>query len=91
MAEQPPAEGDLTDAELEALLALSAAAAPAPWISWIEGRDFEGGSHVITTPGEGKDPGGIELSGASHADQDLIAAARNAVDRLVREVRRRRG
>ena len=48
----------------------------------IEGRDHESGSHFIRTAGED-----IELIGASVADQDFIASARQDVVRLVRAVR----
>ena len=62
-----------------------AAATPPPWKSFIEGRDHESGSNFIRTPNED-----IELTGATHADQDFIASARQDVPALVAEVRRLR-
>ncbi|WP_293407203.1 hypothetical protein [Phenylobacterium sp.] len=53
--------------------------------TWIEGRDHRSGSDVITTAA-----GDIELSGASQADQDFIAAARQDVPALLAEVARLR-
>ncbi len=52
-----------------------------PWTSWIEGRDFDSGSSVITTAGED-----IYLAGAGDADQDFIAAARQDLPRLLAEI-----
>ncbi|UVK47589.1 hypothetical protein BPNPMPFG_000292 [Mesorhizobium sp. AR07] len=67
-----------------------AATQAGPWKSWVEGRDFLGGSNFIQTGG-GKDRGeDIELSGATIADQDFMAAARQDVPRLIAEVRRLR-
>ena len=78
----------LTDEELAALDAQAAAATAGPWESFVEGRDHTSGSNVIrTNHGEGPD---IELSGATTADQDFISSARDAVPRLVAEIRRLR-
>lgn len=63
-------------------------ARPGPWISWIEGRDHEGGSNFIqvgVADYRGED---IELIGATKADQDFIAAARQDVADLTAEIRR---
>ncbi|WP_244571230.1 hypothetical protein [Mesorhizobium carmichaelinearum] len=80
-----------SDLELQDMEARAAAAQCGPWKSWIEGRDFLSGSNFIQT-GEGADRGeDIELSGATVADQDFIAAARQDIPRLVAEVRRLRG
>jgi len=78
-------ESDITDEELERIEQLCRAATPAPWKSFIEGRDHWGGSDFIQASERD-----IELSGASHADQDFIASARQDVPRLVAEVRRLR-
>jgi hypothetical protein len=51
-----------------------ARATPGPWKSYVEGRDHMGGDNVITTGGED-----IYLDGASVADQDFIANARQDV------------
>ncbi|TIS77629.1 MAG: hypothetical protein E5W94_13000 [Mesorhizobium sp.] len=63
------------------------AAQAGPWKSWVEGRDFLGGSNFIQT-GQGADRGeDIEMTGATVADQDFMAAARQDVPRLIAEVR----
>ncbi|PZV36912.1 hypothetical protein [Mesorhizobium kowhaii] len=80
----------LSELELQEMEARAAAAQAGPWKSRVEGRDFLGGSNFIQT-GEGKDRGeDIELSGATVADQDFMAAARRDVPRLIAEVRRLR-
>jgi hypothetical protein len=60
-----------------------AAATPGPWVSFIEGRDHMAGDSFIRTAGED-----IYLQGATKADQDFIASARQDVPALVAEVRR---
>jgi len=58
-------------------------ATPGPWRSWIEGREGHyAGDSFIQTDGED-----IYLSGATVADQDFIAHARQNVPRLIAEVR----
>jgi hypothetical protein len=57
-------------------------ATPGPWQSWVEGRDHYAGDSFIRTDGED-----IYLSGATVADQDFIAHARQDVPRLIAEVR----
>lgn len=73
----------LSDDELQAIWARYNATTPGPWESWIEGRDFTSGSSVITT-------GGVDLYllGASEADQDFIASAKQDVPRLLDEIER---
>jgi hypothetical protein len=61
-------------------------ATPGPWVSFIEGRDHTSGSDFIKTGGED-----IELSGATHEDQDFIAHARQDIALLIAEVERLRG
>lgn len=66
------------------------AARPGPWLSWIEGRNHEAGSDFIQV-GSGSDrTDDIELVGATRADQDFIAAAREDIPMLLAEVRRLR-
>lgn len=79
------ASDEVTDDDLLQIERLCNAATPGPWRSFIEDRDHESGSSFIQTAGED-----IELSGASNADQDFIASARQDVPRLVAEVRRLR-
>lgn len=77
----------LTEDELSAIERRVAATQPGPWKSYVEGRDHTSGSSFIKT-GEGADRGGdIELTGATFADQDFIAAAREDVPLLLEEVR----
>jgi hypothetical protein len=75
----------LTNADLDEIEARLQAAAPGPWKSFVEGRDHTSGSSFIATPGSD-----IELSGATAADQDFIAHARQDLPRLLGEVRRLR-
>jgi hypothetical protein len=67
----------------------------APWIASIEGRDHESGSHFIMTgipKGEniwqekrGED---LEIIGATIADLDFIANARQDIPALIEEIER---
>lgn len=75
----------LSDEALVAIRTRCEAATPGPWKSYIEGRDHTSGSSFIKTTGED-----IELSGATVADQDFIAHAREDVPRLLEEVQRLR-
>ena len=78
--------GPLMDAELAAIQARCAAAPPGPWTPYIEGRDHVSGSSFMMT-GEGAVRGGdIELTGATEADYDFIAHARQDIPRLLEEV-----
>ena len=65
--------------ELKLLKELCEKATPGPWKSYVEGRNCESGSSFIQTNG-GED---IELSGATDYDQDFIAAAREALPKLL--------
>jgi len=81
---------EFTDKDLEAIRARCEAASPAPWVSYVEGRDHTSGSSFIMT-GEGENRGNdIELSGATTEDQDFIAHARQDVPRLLDEIKRLR-
>jgi hypothetical protein len=61
-----------------------------PWKSYIEGRDHESGSSFIMV-GEGDNrKEDIELSGATDADQDFIAHARQDIPLLMEEIKRLR-
>jgi hypothetical protein len=81
-----PNQKPLTESDLVRIEALCAAATPAPWRSCVEGRDHLSGSSFVQTP-----QADIELTGASTADQDFIASARQDVPTLVQEVRRLQG
>jgi hypothetical protein len=58
-------------------------ATPGRWTSFVEGRDHTSGSSLIRTARND-----IELSGATPADHDFIAHARQDVQILIAEVRR---
>jgi hypothetical protein len=61
-------------------------ATPGPWRSYLESRDQIAGSDFIQTGGED-----IYLYGATIADKEFIAHARQDIPRLVGEVLRLRG
>jgi hypothetical protein len=58
-----------------------------PWKAYIEGRDHESGTNFIMT-GEGEQRGeDIEMLGATEADFEFIANARQDIPKLVKEIR----
>jgi hypothetical protein len=75
----------LPDEELQRMCNQCAAATPGPWKSYIEGRYHTSGSSFIMTGGSD-----IELTGATEADHDFIAHARQDVPQLLEEVHRLR-
>jgi hypothetical protein len=75
----------MSDDELAAMRERLAQATGGPWLSFVEGRDFVSGSSFIRTAAED-----IYLSGASIADQDFIAHARQDMARLLDEIERLR-
>jgi hypothetical protein len=78
------------DEELDEISARCDEATPPPWRSFVEGRDHTSGSSFIMR-GEGTSRHeDIELTGATAADQDFIAHARQDVPCLVAEVVRLR-
>lgn len=79
---------DITQKDLKDLKNLLAKASAGPWVSYIEGRDHEAGDSFIMT-GPASDRGeDIYLTGATNADQDFIAAARQEIPRLIAEIER---
>lgn len=77
----------LTDDEFNAIEQRLIATQPGPWKSFVEGRDHTSGSSFIRT-GDCADRGeDIELIGATLADQDFIAAARQDIPLLLNEIR----
>jgi hypothetical protein len=80
----------LTDEDLDAIGARARAASRGPWRSFVEGRDHTSGSDFIRTGDEASPGNDIELSGATKADQDFIAHARQDIPRLLAEVSRLR-
>src|SRR5690349_5866293 len=64
------------------------AASVGPWIAWVAGRDYHGGPDFIAR-GEGEARiDDMEVLGASPADLDFIAAARQDVPALLDELER---
>jgi hypothetical protein len=81
----------ITDKELEEIESRANHAQPGPWKAFIENRDHESGSSFIMTGEEDKKRGeDIELLGATEADYDFIANARQDIPKLLQEVRRLR-
>ena len=72
----------ISDHELNSIEERASSAAAGPWCSLVEGRDHLGGSSFIQTP-----VSDIELWGASTADQDFIAHARDDILPLLAEIR----
>ena len=75
----------LTDKELSAIRQRAEKATKGPWKAFIEGRDMQCGSSFIQTQGED-----IELIGATEADIDFIANARQDVISLLDEIEKLR-
>jgi hypothetical protein len=85
----------MNSTELGVIKARYQATTIAPWVSFIEGRDCESGSSFIMTgipKGEniwgetrGED---LEISGATNADLDFIAHARQDIPALITEIER---
>jgi hypothetical protein len=72
----------ISSERLEEIEGRCLAATAGPWKSWWEGRDHSAGDSVITTAGDD-----IYLLGATKADQDFIASARQDVPALIEEIR----
>jgi len=72
---------ELTDSELARIEQRCEAATPGPWTSLLEGRDHDAG------PASSRRPARLYLYGATQADYDFIASARQDVPRLLRAVR----
>ena len=68
---------------LDAIRARLNATTAGPWKSFVEGRGHTSGSNFIRTAGDD-----IELSGATVADQDFIASARQDIEILLNEIER---
>lgn len=73
----------LSTDEIEAIKARCEQATAGPWKSFIETREKISGSDFIQTGGED-----IYLTGATEADQDFIAHARQDIPRLIAEIER---
>jgi hypothetical protein len=80
----------VADEELDEISARCDAATPPPWQSFVEGRDHTSGSSFIKRGDGTLRHADLELTGATVADQDFIAHARQDVPGLVAEVVRQR-
>lgn len=81
----PASDPILSEDDIRQIKLRSEHATPGPWKSYIEGREEMSGSDFIMTGGED-----IYLTGATKADQDFIAHARQDVPTLLAEVERLR-
>ena len=73
----------MKDEELLAIRQRVENATAGPWKAFIEDRDMQCGSSFIQTQG-----GDIELTGATEADYDFIANARQDIPKLLDEIER---
>ena len=78
----------LAEAELQAMRRRCDEARPGTWRSLIEGRDHTSGSSFIMVGVGTERAEDMELTGATDADQDFIASARQDVVRPLDEVAR---
>ncbi|MGF7038025.1 hypothetical protein [Mucilaginibacter lappiensis] len=77
----------ITDEELNEIELRCNEAQDGPWKAYIENRDHESGSDFIMTE-EGDNRGeAIEMTGATVADYDFIANAKQDIPRLIKEIR----
>ena len=80
----------ITEEELIQMEHRANSAQAGPWKAYIEGRDHESGSSFIMT-GTGDQRGeDSEMNGATIADYDFIANARQDITRLIDEIRKLR-
>jgi len=85
----------MTDNEIKEIEDRCKLTTSGPWKSLVEGRDFESGDSFIMTgisDGEdiwsGKRGADIYLTGATTADQDFIAHAKQDIPKLIAEIKR---
>jgi hypothetical protein len=81
----PSNDEPLSATQLDEIRERCEAATRGPWKSYIEGREKMNGSSFIMTAGED-----IYLRGATDADQDFIAHARQDIPTLLAEIERLR-
>lgn len=77
----------ITEEELIQIEDRANSAQAGPWKAYIEGRDHESGSSFIMTGTEKQRGKDIEMIGATIADYDFIANARQDITRLISEIR----
>jgi hypothetical protein len=75
----------VSDEDIQEIKRRCAEATPDPWTSYVEGREQMSGPSFIMTQGED-----IYLTGATTADQDFMAHARQDIPKLVAEIERLR-
>jgi hypothetical protein len=80
----------ITESQLLMMEERASQATLGPWKSYVEGRDHTSGSSFIMTGTSERRGTDIELNGATQADQDFIASARQDVPDLINEIRRLR-
>ena len=78
----------LTENDIQEIRSRCEAATPGPWRSYIEGRDHTSGSDFIMTSIVDDRGESIELTGATIADHDFIAHARQDIPKLLEEIER---
>jgi len=78
-------EPQISDIEMAQMQARCDAATPGPWFARIEQREGFSGSDFIETSAQD-----IEMLGATEADYDFIAHARQDIPALLREIDRLR-
>lgn len=78
----------MTEDQLELIMKRCLEAQKGDWKAYIEGRDHESRSSFIMT-GTGQERGeDLEISGATSADLEFIAHAKQDIPLLIDEVRR---
>ena len=77
----------ISEEELKEIELRANQAQAGPWKAYIEGRDHESGSDFIMTGTSDKRGEDIEMIGATKADFDFIANARQDIPRLISEIR----
>ena len=77
----------VSESQLSEIEARCNTCTPGPWYSYIEGRDHSSGDSFIMTGDANEHGDGIYLIGATIADHDFIAHARQDIPNLLREVR----
>ena len=78
----------MSDKELEEINGRLQNATKGTWKAYIEGRDFTSGSSFIMTVSDDERGSDIELIGASDADIDFIAYAKQDIPKLINEIKR---
>ena len=80
----------LTEDDIQEIRSRCEAATPGPWKSYLDGSDHSCGSDFIMTGAFGSSDRGedLEIIGATIADYDFIAHARQDIPKLLEEIER---